>query len=408
MEHLIFLLIHFVIWLDSLSIKPLKKAVPNLGQLFANPRGVLAVEPITIGPVRRYASAIALGLLIAVLLWATIAIVVVVGLDIAGQRQQKELAIGLLLCVPLILIPACIWVMIRVLRGATLVASSEGVEIHYRGAAVKCPWSLFHVTGQPFRPKKDRVLLPVAAAAIPLIELHRRDSLVEQGTKVKTPFLAVKAGNHLSLRALFEVDALEVGTFLLQLGPRLGEPLRPGATALLHINGTAPVAESTVNADDDGWLVITLTRLHFPPFCCECGTACSTHREFRGQSSLLRLGPLRLDGTEFVRVSVPVCQECQDQFRSSYRRMVLRGSLFGLAAPLLPGVVASAWLRSPFPILASAILALLLALIGYAIGRRKALRDQPVRLERYTPNDGTVAIRFRKPEYQEAVVEFMS
>jgi hypothetical protein len=406
MEHLIFLLIHFVIWLDSLSIKPLKKAVPNLVQLYANPRAVLSAEVVTIGPVRRYASAVALGLLIALVTWGLMIVVVVVGLDLAGQRQQKHLALGLMLIVPLVLIPGCIWVMIRALRGATLVASSDGVEIRYRSTAVKCPWSLFHATGQPFRPKKDRVLLPVAGAAIPLIEMYRRGSVSEQGAKVKTPFLSVKAGNHVALRALFEVDALEVGTFLLQLGPLLGQPLRPAAA--LHVDGTALAAESTLNSDNDGWLIITLTRLHFPPFCCACGTSCATQREFRGQSSFLRLGPIRLDGAEFVRVSVPVCLECQEHFNRSYWRAVLRGSLFGLAAPLLPGLVASVVMRSPFPILLSALLALILALIGYSIGRARARRRQPVQLERYAPNDGTVAIRFRKPEYQEAVLEFMS
>src|SRR5258707_359320 len=42
LEHLVFLLIEFVLWLDRRSLKPLNKAVPNLGDLRARPAAVLA------------------------------------------------------------------------------------------------------------------------------------------------------------------------------------------------------------------------------------------------------------------------------------------------------------------------------------------------------------------------------
>src|SRR5437016_3016232 len=65
MEHLVILAIHLVRWLDGLSLKPLRKVVPNLSELYASPKTTLAAGEIVIGPARRYASSIALGLLIA-------------------------------------------------------------------------------------------------------------------------------------------------------------------------------------------------------------------------------------------------------------------------------------------------------------------------------------------------------
>src|SRR4051794_9845599 len=67
LEHLVFLLIEFVVWLDRRSLKPLSKVVSNLGELRARPAAVLAEGDVTIGPYRRWGTATALGLILAMI-----------------------------------------------------------------------------------------------------------------------------------------------------------------------------------------------------------------------------------------------------------------------------------------------------------------------------------------------------
>src|SRR5207237_4631406 len=68
LEHLVFLLIEFVLWLDRRSLKPLSKAVAKLGDLRARPAAVLAEGDVALGPYRRWGTATALGLLLALVL----------------------------------------------------------------------------------------------------------------------------------------------------------------------------------------------------------------------------------------------------------------------------------------------------------------------------------------------------
>ena len=65
MEHALIGLIELVLWLDRLALKPLGKAVPHLGWLSQDPAAVLAEGEVVIGPSRRYASALAMSLLLA-------------------------------------------------------------------------------------------------------------------------------------------------------------------------------------------------------------------------------------------------------------------------------------------------------------------------------------------------------
>src|SRR5207248_7705996 len=138
----------------------------NLGELRARPAAVLAEGDVTIGPYRRWGTATALGLILALMLLGLGTVLLLAG---NGRMPQQPgpfftvAAILLLIGVPL----GSITLMLRLFQGGCMVLKSEGTEVHHRGVTVLCPWSLFNAEGTPFQPSKDRVLLPVDPAAIP-------------------------------------------------------------------------------------------------------------------------------------------------------------------------------------------------------------------------------------------------
>src|SRR5437870_1086288 len=69
MEHLVVLLIHFVLWLDTKFQKPLRRVIANYDALLHDPEQALAEGELVIGPMRRYASATALGTLFGIVCW---------------------------------------------------------------------------------------------------------------------------------------------------------------------------------------------------------------------------------------------------------------------------------------------------------------------------------------------------
>jgi hypothetical protein len=219
-------------------------------------------------------------------------------------------------------------------------------------------------------------------------------------------------------KSLYEVDPLELGELLLHVGRQHGGsavvalraedltelPIRqPGEIAVFTPTETAAIVE--VGAD--GWITVQLTRLALPFFCCACGSQAAQWQPFRGYVSTLRLGRhLRLQGGPSVEVNVPVCEPCQKVHRRARRKARRIGLLVGLAATLLVGLGLMVWLGGGVALL-SLILLLPIGLLlggwlGTEIGRQ---RSTPVELERYAPAEGTVALRFRKPEYGELLLE---
>ena len=177
---------------------------------------------------------------------------------------------------------------------------------------------LFNVIGRPFRPRNDRILLPVLPAAVPFVETEKAN-VVARGPQVKTRIFSVKSANQVSLRAHYEVDAMELGVLLLQLGRLLGgEPA--GRRAVIEASDTGRLAPlPSVSNGRDGWLTVSLTRLLFPPFCCDCGMRTEETQEFQGYAALLRLGSwLNIEGGEHVRVGEALNRERPGAFMRLY------------------------------------------------------------------------------------------
>jgi hypothetical protein len=115
---------------------------------------------------------------------------------------------------------------------------------------------------------------------------------------------------------------------------------------------------------------------------------------------------------EFAWVSVPICRACHESYRVQYRKSVLKRVRMAFEWPLFVGLLIAplvvfhnpgAWLAIELLILF--IVSLPGALLAYVLARMAGKRRlAPVRMERYSPAQGTVAIHFRRPGYAEQVL----
>jgi hypothetical protein len=253
------------------------------------------------------------------------------------------------------------------------------------------------------------MLLPVSPPGIPFVEARVEGALQATGDSVRTKQFRFRSGTEARMKPLYEVKLDELGALLLRLGRALGEDLPRAAAAALEY----PVAEKPVvplaTVGADGWVTVRLTRLVFPPFCCDCGAPTNQAQEFRGYAMTLRFGSLfHLEGGEFTRRKVPLCRTCQAEMRRAARTGALKGLGIGLGLAVLATLILWAtshkvqvfWMLLPLGLTGS----LAGSAIGQAVGRRNAA---PVQLRNFSSSKGTIAIRFRWPEYGERLLAFM-
>src|SRR5437879_734539 len=159
MEHGLILLIEAILAIDRRLQKPLRRVIPELSRLRADPAGYLASEEVIIGARRPYAVATVLGLIMA--------IAVLVGFALSaidnpqnGPGAGDAVAAGVAV---LVTFAATVTLLLHWLRGGAAVLRREGVALIYRGRTVFCPWTLFQTPGVPYQPDHKRVILPVNA-----------------------------------------------------------------------------------------------------------------------------------------------------------------------------------------------------------------------------------------------------
>jgi hypothetical protein len=298
--------------------------------------------------------------------------------------------------------------MIALVRGGSMTLNERGVELLYRGKVVFCPWALFNTPGQPFSPAADRVVFPVAPSALGLVAARQHGSLVAEGIRVRTPQLWFRSPHEGVLKAFYEVNAEELVKVLLFLGRILGDPAPRGVRSL-DFPGTDMAEAEPAQRGAGGWVTVSLTRLAFPPFCCDCGAATRGRQKFTALEPFLTLGRLgHPTRRESVSVWVPVCYPCQKTNHRKFQSAMLNGLGLGVLVVLLSGLAmclwpASLWLVLLF-IFALPFAPLLGGMAGYRIGKQ---RSQPVQLRAYSARKGTIAIRFRREEYTEQVLEAM-
>jgi hypothetical protein len=400
--------------------KSLAQAVPNLDRLLADPACTLAAGSIAIGPQRRRAAAVVTGLLMAGVFWvATGVAAAVVWKGFFPGAKPKGGAIFLTTVVVSVVLSR--WYARQRFRGGQCLLTRDGVQLTAAGDTVFCPWALFNAAGQailfPEKGSQDFTrcfILPVWPAAVPHVTARREGVfLFAQGIDVHTRQFRFRSANEAELRAWYEVGAGELATLLLRLARTLGTTPPRRAVTVQELRDTASRLAPAATLDEKGWLVASLTRLVFPPLCCDCGRPTETHQMLALRKPLLRLGRLlNFEGSESGWMPVPLCGACQEADRAQYRRSVLRRVKIALGGPLFLGLLIAPLVvfRKPGLWLAIELMLLLFlslpgALVAYVLARMaRKRRSAPVRVERYSPAQGTVAIRFRRPGYAEQVL----
>jgi hypothetical protein len=250
--------------------------------------------------------------------------------------------------------------------------------------------------------------LPVAAEAIPYIELRRAETPIAHGAQIQARQWQFHAANTVVLPARYEVKAGELGELLLLLGRRLGRELPKGSPP--------PEAFETARLDDlpavpnaHGWIDVSLTRLVFPPQCCDCGESTSRTMNIyvasRGDAFLSVLVP----ASEPLQLPIPVCEACQQRIRDRQHQGGLRGLLLGafFVGTLTVSLAWSAQKREPSLLVVIGVIALAVGGLGGFILGTLASKRLPAEVGGYSPSRGTLRLRFRHPEYAAWVLDAM-
>jgi hypothetical protein len=378
--------------------QPLDRVIPDLDDLLHDPASYLASSPVLIGPRRMYGLAALFGIagfgFLAACFWT-------------GQWKDEKLLLGTGL-----FLGASVWLgWSLMMRGHALVLHRDGVEVKYRDTSVWCPWALFNADGAPFVPEGDSpslgLILPIAADAVPFVELRRHDACVAHGAQIKARQLLFPSGHEVVLPARYEVSAEELGHLLLQLGVRLGRELPRGLPP--------PEAYQTAEVryeepDGGGWITVPLTRLVFPPVCCGCGEPTTTPMRFVVQGRYDWMQGFVLHDNRPLEVFIPTCEACQEAMRQQH----VQGSIKGLVLGLFVGLGSTAfllwekkeWARPGVMIPLGLALSVVGALLGFAAGAALGRRP-PAQLRNYAPGRGVIAVRFRNPEYAGQVLAAM-
>jgi hypothetical protein len=364
--------------------------IPNQDQLYADPARTLAQEEVRIAPAGKRTLFVGI---VALALLAPLLIRYKMGLALSVQTHAAIMAA--IVVVGVLLVAVCPF-------GVELVLTTEGVRFRRRATEVLCPWALFNASGNPFF-RSNELILPVASVAIPYIRQYHYECLVRQGVQIKNALLKLQDGNQAVLLNQSTAPSQELGRLLLHLGRTLGGRLPDESVPTEACPATERCEERYEAGRKRGWITLSLTRLVFPPTCCDCGLAADTFISL--DLGLHVLWSLACLGhyNEKVRVAVPICQHCQEATRGRQRRRQWSGAAIGMFFGLLATCVLVGFRAVADPIAVSCV-GVVIGFIGLWVGLEigRACAPFPVR-GYYAPRNNTVALRFRRPDYADVV-----
>jgi hypothetical protein len=381
-----------------MSILPLGKSIrhfiPDSDEFRHDPSAYLKAKPIEIGPRRAYGLAGIFGAIGAGFLLACV---------VSGVWNDERLLLGIGM-----LIGASVWLgwSLR-LRGHSLLLKAEGVEFRYFDSVVWCPWAVFNTDGEPIVPAGDNpragLILPVSPEALPFIELRRHDAAVAHGSQIRAAQFRITANRQAVLPGRYELDAVELGDFLLEMGGRLGWQTPAGTPPPEAYPTNDSHVPEIIGPDRGGWYTVPLSILKFPRRCC----GCHQPTEVSLPVALSSDSPAGWSpGANTYLVQIPLCPDCRAAMRAAYQRSGWRGLNVGSVAGAVSLIVfmAARGLRSP-PTLALAGLAgaVIGALLGFLAGCALT-HPLPLQFRRYLPESGTVQVRFLDAGYADLVL----
>lgn len=272
---------------------------------------------------------------------------------------------------------------------------ADGVEFKRGHCSVWCPWALFNVNGSPFIQDTQslwvKVHVPVATSAIPFVKLRKDDRCIVQGINVNAAQFCFRGTKHVVLYRWYALFPDELGQLLLSLGQQLGSELPTDSAPREAYPPDAELRPDAHVPGKLGWLEVDLTRIKFPPLCCDCCGAVDHMPEF----SFGLFPPLVL--------KLPLCSSCQDRYHLRELKAVLVGA--ALAAPL--GIPAALILMEAMEFALWVLLTAcsLFACIGGIVGHLIAARQFfPLKLSA-GESPAVVYVRFRRPEYAQLFLD---
>jgi hypothetical protein len=156
-------------------------------------------------------------------------------------------------------------------------------------------------------------------------------------------------------------------------------------------------------------MTVSLTALKFPPICCNCGVSAdqvwSLWAGFRHVETLGGLAYYR----EKISVRVPICGPCLREVEQQQRRGRQVGTRIGLAVGVFGTLLVLPWRPANLVqvFFLGALATGIVTLAGLIMGAVAADRRLPVRAARYSASKNTVALRFRRPAYADAIRALM-
>ena len=239
-------------------------------------------------------------------------------------------------------------------------------------------------------------------AAIARIEVRKNDNLLERGQELQTSHFEVSPTGDARLRWVYAVNPVELGNLLLDLGRKLGQPVKQVAT-----EQTVPSA-LTLRPGKGGWMLASLTRLRFPPICCDCGQPTDKHQQFKGFRGLFSSDFSMQQMEDSVNIAAPVCTNCQAHNRRRWWRSFLKVCMLSFVGFTVLGVSVGIifFLCGLPPGKGGEVPGILIASVGIPLSWVIAYKyagtvSAPLCLKDYRPTYGTVQIRFRNRQYVE-------
>ena len=411
MEHLAFVIIDLVLSIDRSFQKPIDRSIPDIDALLDDPTAYLSKGEMVFRPVKRYGTVFSLAVLICgMLLLAAIPALVDMAQNVQpGKAPRSGIAIIVVsaaIGVPLL----CCWALFRLFRGGQAILTQDGITFVYSRTSVSCPWVLFGARGHPIRLDRSRVLIPIRAEAIPLVEITKDGAVVEQGGTLKTKQIEFRFPASIVMRDLYEVRLQEFAQLLLDIGSSHAVPA--DRSAMLDSHSGPSSLPSLFSLRDDGVVRVPSTHLSFPPLCCSCCAPTRGLHTFRFDRTWGII-----DGTSHVKLTAPLCDSCSPRDSGTYWKTFASWIGIGLAA--VPAIGLGLWV---FAILnpelddrtaglvvglacVAAIVCPFLSIVaGHRYGKAKS---SVIRVQSYSPGSGMLLLRFRNQEYARLVLDYL-